>query len=84
MADLLAQLVAWCKEHRAALKQQLDLLESGQMCTFETRGTETRVDTTAETVRRIITQVSELDRLLADEDEAETEAKAKGRFPSSI
>jgi len=54
------------------------------MFTFETRGTETRVDPTAETVRRIITQVSELNRLFADEDEAETEAKAKGRFPSSI
>ena len=84
MTDLLAQLIAWCKEQRTILKQELDMLESGQMFTFETRGTESKIDTTAETIRRIITQIGELDRLLAEEDEAETETRAKGQFPSSF
>ena len=35
MADL-AKLIAWCKDERAFLKQQLDMLELGQMSTFET------------------------------------------------
>ncbi len=83
MADL-AQLITWCKDHRAFLKQRLDMLESGQMSTFERRETEEPVDTTAEMVRQTITLIGELDRLLAEEDEAETEANAKGHFPSAI
>ncbi len=83
MANL-AQLIAWCNDQRDFLKQQLDKLESGQMITFETLETEEPVDTTAETVRRTITQIGELDRLLAEDDEAETEANAKGHFPSAI
>ena len=82
MADL-AQLITWCKDHRAFLKQRLDMLESGQMSTFESRETEP-VDTTADTARRIIILIRELDRLLVEEDEAETEANAKGHFPSAI
>jgi hypothetical protein len=83
MADL-AKLIAWCKDERAFLKQQLDMLESGQMSTFENRVSEEQVDTTAETVRRTITLIAELDALLAEEDEAETEANAKGHIPSAI
>ena len=83
MADL-AQLIAWCKGQRVFLKQQLDMLESGQKSTFETRDTEEKVDTTAETVQRTITQINELDTLLAEEDEAETEANAQGHLPSAI
>ncbi len=45
MADL-DKLIAWCKNQRAFLKQQRDMLESGQMSTFESRGTEEQVDTT--------------------------------------
>jgi hypothetical protein len=47
MADL-AQLIAWCKDQRVFLKQQLDMLESGQMSTFETRESEKQIDTTPE------------------------------------
>ena len=83
MADL-AKLIAWCKDERAFLKQQLDMLELGQMSTFQTGGSEEQVDTTAETVRRTITLITELDALLAEEDEAETEANAKGHLPSAI
>ena len=83
MANL-AQLIAWCKDQRVFLKQQLDILESGQMFTFETRESEDQVDTTAETVRRTITLINELDALLAEEDEAEMEANAKGHLPSAI
>jgi hypothetical protein len=83
MADL-AQLIAWCKNQRAFLKQQLDMLESGQMSTFETRESGEQVDTTAETIRRTITLINDLDALLAEEDEAETEANAKGHLPSAI
>ncbi len=84
MKDLLPQLIAWCKNHRADLKRQLDLLESGQMSTFEIRELQEQVDTTAETVRRTIILINELDTLLAEEDEAETEADAKGHLPSAI
>jgi hypothetical protein len=84
MTDLLAQLTAWCKEQRVLLKQQLDMLEAGQMFTFETRGEETKVDTTAETVLRVATQISQLNKLLAEDDEAQTEAMAKGQLPSAI
>ena len=83
MADL-AQLVAWCEDQRAFLKQQLDTLEFGQMSTFEARELGEQVDTTAETVRRTIALINELDALLAEEDEAETEANAKGHLPSAI
>ncbi len=83
MADL-AQLIEWCKDQRACLKQQLDMLESAQMSTFETRSPGEQVDTTAETVQRTITLINELDSLLAEEDEAETEANAKGHLPSAI
>ena len=83
MMDL-AQLTSWCKKLRALLKQQLDMLESGQMRTIEKRGTEAETDTTADTVQRLIGQINELNELLADEDEAETEEKAKGQLPSAI
>ncbi len=84
MQDLLARLTEWCKAQRAYLKQQLDVLESGQMTTFEARDSGEQVDTTAETVRHTITLINELDSLLAENDEAETEANAKGHLPSAI
>jgi transposase len=83
MTDL-AQLTSWCKKLRAVLKQQLDMLESGQMRTIEERGTEAQADTTADTVQRLIRQINELNDLLAEEDEAEVEEKAKGQLPSAI
>ncbi len=80
----LNQLTEWCKKQRDFLKKQLDKLEAGQMTIFEARGDEAQTDVTAEAVQRVINQISELNQLLADDDEADTEADAKGRLPSAI
>jgi hypothetical protein len=80
----LNQLTEWCKKQRDFLKEQLDKLEAGQMKIFEARGDEAQTDVTAEAVQRVINQISELNQLLADDDEADTEADAKGQLPSAI
>ncbi len=80
----LNQLTEWCKKERDFLKNQLDRFEAGQMMIFEVRGEEAPTDVTAESVRRVINQIAELNQLLADEDETDTEADAKGQLPSAI
>jgi hypothetical protein len=80
----LNQLTEWCKKQRDFLKEQLDKLEAGQMKIFEARGDEAQTDVTAEAVQRVINQISELNQLLADDDEADTETDAKGQLPSAI
>ena len=80
----LNQLTEWCKKERDFLKTQLDKLEAGQITVFEARGEETQTDVTVEIVKRVISQIAELNQLLADDDEADTEADAKGQLPSAI
>ena len=73
----LNQLIEWCKKERDFLKIQLDKLEAGQLTVLEARGEEAKADITVEIVQLVIHQIAELNGLLADEDEAETEADAK-------
>ena len=80
----LNQLTEWCKKERDFLKTQLDKLEAGQITVFEVRSEEAKTDVTSEVVRLVIHQIAELNELLADEDEADTEADAKGDLPSAI
>jgi transcription antitermination factor NusA-like protein len=80
----LNQLTDWCKGHRSFLKNQLDKLEAGQLTVFEVDVDNAKTDVTAEEVARIIAHLGELNRLLAEEDELDTEAAAKGNLPSAI
>jgi hypothetical protein len=80
----LNQLTEWCKKERDFLKIQLDKLEAGQLAVLEARGEEAKTDVTAEVVQLVIRQIAELNQLLADEDEVDTEADAKGNLPSAI
>jgi hypothetical protein len=80
----LNQLTEWCKKERDFLKEQLDRLEAGQIKVFEIRDEETQTDVTAEAIQRVISQIAALNQLLADDDEADTEADAKGQLPSAI
>jgi hypothetical protein len=80
----LNQLTEWCKKERDFFKMQLDKLEAGQITVFEVRSEEAKADVTSEVVRLVIHQIAELNELLADEDEADTEADAKGNLPSAI
>jgi hypothetical protein len=80
----LNELTEWCKEERDFLKVQLDKLEAGQLTVLEARGEEAKADITVEIVQLVIHQIAELNGLLADEDEADTEADAKGNLPSAI
>ena len=80
----LNQLTEWCKKERDFLKVQLDKLEAGQLTVLEERGEEAKSDITVEIIQLVINQIAELNKLLADEDEADTEADAKGQLPSAI
>ena len=80
----LNQLTEWCKKERDFLKVQLDKLEAGQLTVLEARVEEAKADVTVEVVQLVIHQIAELNEILADEDEAETEADAKGNLPSAI
>ena len=80
----LNQLTEWCKKERDFLKVQLDKHEAGQLTVLEARGEETKSDITVEIVQLVINQIAELNELLADEDEADTDADAKGQLPSAI
>jgi hypothetical protein len=62
----------------------VDRLETGQITVLEVRGDASKTDVTYEVVRLVLHQIAELNELLADEDEADTEADAKGHLPSTI
>jgi len=55
--------IAWSKQERATLQQQLELLESGKVRTGEDRG-DGWTDTTVESVQRIKTRLAQLEELL--------------------
>jgi hypothetical protein len=57
--------IAWSKQERGSLQQQLELLESGKVRTGEDRG-EGWVDTTDESVSRIRERLAELEQLLTE------------------
>jgi len=63
--NLLANLIRWCKEELATLKQQLKMLENGTMRTHERRVGCGMVDTTAETALDVRRKIAELEALLA-------------------
>jgi hypothetical protein len=57
--------IAWSKQERGSLQQQLELLESGKVRTGEDRG-EGWVDTTDESISRIRERLAELEQLLTE------------------
>ena len=67
--------IAWCKQERASIQQQLDLMETAKVLTGENRGSGW-VDTTAESIERAKARLVELDSLLT-ESGAATVSKPK-------
>jgi hypothetical protein len=57
--------IAWSKQERGSLQQQLELLESGKVRTGEDRG-EGWVDTTDQSINRIRERLAELEQLLTE------------------
>jgi hypothetical protein len=62
---LLDDLIAWHKEERRQLLQQIEMLESGKLETHERRFGSGMVDTTAADLARAKRQLAEIDALLA-------------------
>ena len=65
---VLDRFIAWCKQGQDSIWQQLELLESGKMGTYEVNET-SRTDTTATTIEQLKVRLSILDGLLLDADE---------------
>lgn len=57
--------IAWSKQERGTLQQQLELLEAGKVRTGEDRG-KGWLDTTDESIRRIKARLAELEELLTE------------------
>jgi hypothetical protein len=57
--------IAWSKQERGTLQQQLELLESGKVRTGEDRGGGW-VDTTDQSISRIRERLAELEELLTE------------------
>ncbi len=64
----LDRFIAWCKQEQDSTWQQLELLASGKMRTYEVNDT-SRTDTTAATIEQLKVKLSALDGLLLDADE---------------
>ena len=60
--------VAWCKEEQDSVWQQLELLESGKIGTYQVSGSSQR-DTTAATIEQLKVKLAALDALLIDAGE---------------
>ncbi len=58
--------IAWSKQERGTLQQQLELLEAGKVRTGEDRGNGW-VDTTDQSISRIRKRLAELEELLTEE-----------------
>jgi hypothetical protein len=57
--------IAWCKQERASLQQQLELLDASKVLTGEDRGSGW-VNTTAESKNRARARLAELESLLTE------------------
>lgn len=57
--------IAWSKQERGTLQQQLELLESGKVRTGEDRGNGW-IDTTDQSINRIRKRLGELEELLTE------------------
>jgi hypothetical protein len=62
--DALLDLIEWCRSERSNLQRQLYALKSGKFRIGENSGAGW-VDTTAASIERITTSISELDQILA-------------------
>ena len=60
-----SRFIAWCKQERASIQQQLELMETGKVLTGENRGSGW-VDTTAESIERGKARLLELESLLTE------------------
>ena len=61
--------IAWCKQERASIEQQLELMQSGKVRTGEDIGAGW-IDTTEESVARAKARLAELDELLTEAGKA--------------
>jgi hypothetical protein len=61
--------IAWCKQERASIEQQLELIESGKVRTGEDIGSGW-VDTTEESIERAKARLAELNDLLTEAGKA--------------
>jgi hypothetical protein len=57
--------IAWCKQEKASIQQQLELMESGKVQTGENRGSGW-VDTTPESILRCKARLAELAEFLTE------------------
>ena len=64
-----SRFIAWCKQERASIQQQLELMETGKVLTGENRGSGW-VDTTAESIERGRARLAELESLLTESGSA--------------
>lgn len=62
---LLDNLITWCKEQRAQLERQIEMLGSGELQTGEKRPGSGWVDTTDADLTRAKRQLAEIDALIA-------------------
>jgi hypothetical protein len=63
--DPLISIAEWCKEQRASLKHQLDLLENGKVHLGEHQVAGGQ-DTTEDNIARVRRKIAELERILLD------------------
>jgi hypothetical protein len=61
--------IAWCKQERASIEQQLELIESGKVRTGEDIGSGW-VDTAEESIERAKARLAELNDLLTEAGKA--------------
>ena len=61
--------VAWCRQERASLQQQLELMLAGKVLTGENRGSGW-IDTTGESIERAKSRLAELKSLLTEKGAA--------------
>lgn len=65
--DMLINLLDWCKRERESLQMQREMLQSGKFRIFSVEEGR-QVDTSAESIARITTNIAELDLILKDYD----------------
>jgi hypothetical protein len=63
--EALINFVAWCKRERESLQMQREMLQLGKFRIFKNEGSG-QIDTSSEIIKRITTNIAELDAILTD------------------